>query len=717
MTMVDQKKDPVCPDLSSNSSKERKKKLLFGVIASCLFTLLIYTVIELRYPFFFSTDDNADWYASEYVHVIRTVLSGKFPMYSFAQFCGQRTFANGQSGVFNLVMYAAAFLSKLIFGDYHALIEILALLTMLLGSIGAYFLLERLGACQAAAVAGAIAWNINTYNTWVGSSWILVIMTTGILPYIIYGSIRLCEKPCPGSYLWAIIPKAVLYYIGHPQFFFYAAVFDCLFAGMYVLLGSSSHRFKNFFKTVGRYAVVYICVLILILPQFIPQYQMMGLTKHGAALSYKEFTTECNSVMIGMIWPFYDGGKAYAIDPFVGYPLLVFGFSGMLIPILLVTSERKNILKQKKILATMLATLPGIILSFLAVYSDSFLHILYKIPIVNRFHFLHRHNIYLTSLFIIFSVMACTFFWRYITGIHKNQKNRKKQKTNKAIIAGSVFVILEVVNMALVFTMQPQLHRGPMYKAEEGYNEEYASRFKDGRYLSVGYWLDSDAEFYTKQDLAHSLRYNLASYYGLNNVSGYYGVYTNDAVGTNVSFFKNIIRFTGDLWYPYPGFIKEMRSQSVNWYILNPAGKDYFTELFNRAGMQKVYEDEYGIVYFDPNCEPLAFDEQGKKVELEQGEVNYLKLNTGSDFAGGIITLNYSFDSNFKCFIDGNETALIDDNANWQMKLDCPSGSHNIEIRYVDSAFNTCCIITGSFIVLSIAGYVVYTVKNKKIAG
>lgn len=716
MTTIDQNKDPADPNLALTGSNDRRKKLLFGVIASCLLTVLIYTVIEIRYPFFFSTDDNADWYTSEYVHVIRTLLSGKFPMYSFTQFCGQRTFANGQSGTLNLVMYVAAFLSKLIFGDYHALIEILTLLTMLLGSIGAYFLLERLGACQAAAIAGAVVWNINTYNTWVGSSWILVIMTTGILPFIIYGSIRLCEKPSLGNYLWAIIPKAVLYFIGHPQFFLYAAIFDCLFVGMYALLCSDSHHFRNFFKTVGRYAVVYVCVLILILPQLIPQYQMMGMTKHASALTYQDFTAECNSIMVGMFWPFYSGeGKVITIDPFTGYPLLITGFAGALLPMLLITSERKNILKHKKLLLTMLATLPGIIISFLAVYSDSFLHLLYKIPVINRFHFLHRNIIYLTSLCIIFSVMSCTFFWRYISGNRK--KKNKKQAKNKARVLGSIFVILEVINMALVFTLQPQLHRGPMYKAEEGYDEEYAARFKEGRYVSIGYWLDSDAEFLIKHDLAHSLRYNLASYYGLNNVSGYYGVYTNDAVGTNLKFFENIVRITGDLWYPYPEFIKEMRSQSVNWYILNPDSRNYFAKLLENAGMQKVYEDEYGIVYFDPECEPPAFDEQGKKVDLEQGDVNYLKLNTDSDFAGGIITLNYSYDSNFKCFIDGNETPLIDDNANWQMKLDCPAGSHDIEIRYVDTTFNTCCIITGSFIALSIAGCVVYTVRKKKIAG
>ena len=698
--------------LASEAGGNRNRKLLSGILASCLLTCLVFAVIELRYPFFFTSDDNADWYASEYTYVIRTILSGKFPMYSFTQFCGQRFFANGQSGVLNPFVYLAALLSRLFFSDYHAIIDVLALLMMVTGTAGAYLLLERLGACHGAAIAGAVAWNINTYNVWVGNSWILVITTTGILPFIFYGSIRLCSKPSVGNYLWAILPKVFLFYNGHPQFFFYAALFDCLYAGMYVFLGSGKGRFKALLKTIGRYVIVYIAVVILVLPQLIPQYQMIGLTSQGQALSFEDFTIESDSLMMGIFWPFlYLDTKVFAIDPFFGYPLLIFACAGIYLPATILTAEKEKILRHKKLLFNMFAAFPAMIIAFLSNYSESFQHLLHKLPIINRFHFLHRNILYLTALAVIFASLSCTLFWRYYC---ENRKDGKKITVRSARIAGIVFVLLEVINMTLVFVLQPQRSRGPVYRVEEGYSTEYASLFSEGRYLCVGYGLDPSADSNGKEDLAHCLRYNLASYYGISNISGYYGVYTNDGIGKNRTFFKKVIRFTGDIWHHYPGFIDEMRSQSVCWYIVNPARRDKFEPLFKENGFTKVREDEYGIVYFDPECEPLAFDEQGKKVSLEQGEVNNLKLNTDESFKGGTITLNYSFDSNFKCFIDGKETPITDDSANWQMKISCPQGAHEIEIRYVDRAFTASLAVAGAFVILSVAVIAVFKYSEKR---
>ena len=689
----------------------RKKKIIIGLFASCIITSLIFAIIELRYPFYFTTDDNADWYACEYVHVIRALASGRFPMYSFTQLCGQRLFANGQSGVLNPVMYVAAFLSKLFFGDYHAVIEILAFLMMIIGSIGAYLLLEKLGACQVAAIVGAIAWNFNTYNIWVGNSWILVILVTGVFPYILYGSLRLCDKPDITNYLWAIIPKALLFYIAHPQFFFYAAVFDCLFIGTYTLLTNETNRLKNLLKIIGQYVLIYIAVVVLILPQLLPQYQMIGMTSQKEALSFERFANESDSPLIGLLWPYIFPEKKYkAIGPFIGYPLLVFGILGTFCLPLLLTKKKKSLLKHKPVLFSMIAAIPGIVISFLSSYSTAFKHLLHWLPLVNRFHFLHRNNLFLTSLTIIFSVMSFTLFWRCLCNI---RDKKRIISDNLVRIVGVFVILLEAINITFLFALEQQWSRGYVYKVEEGYDEDYASGFSEDRYICCGYRLNK-AYDYSRKDLAHNLRFNLASYYGIRNVSGYYGVYTNESIGRNLKFFSNIKWFTGDLWEPYDGFIDEMRGQSVKWYIVYPLAHDFFVPLLEENGMKKVYEDEYGIVYYDDNCEPLAFDEQGLKIELEEGNVNYLKLNTDSDFSGGTITLNYSYDENFHCYVDGKETAIIDDNDNWQMKINCSRGTHEIMICYEDNTFTVSCLITGIAVLVSAVVLTVYKCQNNR---
>ena len=694
---------------------EKKKKLLFGVLMSCLITCLIFAAIELKYPFYFTSDDNADWYTSEYAYVIRAILGGKFPLYSFYQFCGQRLFANGQSGVLNPYIYVAALLSKVFFGDLHAIIDFLALLMMLTGAAGAYLLLERLGACQAAAITGAVAWNFNTYNIWVGNSWILVIMTTGVLPFIFYGSLRFCDKPDFAGCLWAVLPKVFLFYIGHPQFFFYAALYDCLFIGMYVFLKSEGSRALSLFKIIGKYFLIYIAVVILILPQLVPLYKMIGLTRQAGALAFDDFTVESDSLLLAAVWPFtLPKYRIHAIDPYIGYPLILCVTAGLYTLPFIFTSKKDKIFKHKALLFNMTAVLPACIIAFLSNYSEAFQHVLHALPLVNRFHYLHRNNLYLTSLSVIFAAMACTLLWRLWCD---SRKDKKTVSSSFARTAGIIFVLLEAVNMALLFTLVHQWGRGPLYKVEEGYSTEYASKFKEDRYVCCGFKFDVMKDDYVKRDLAHCLRYNLASYYGINNVSGYFGVYTNDSIGLDLRFFDVIQRFTGDLWDPYPGFVEEMRSQSVRWYIVKPSAADKFVPLLEEKGMTKVSEDEYGIIYRDPDCEPLAFDEKGQKVTLEQGDVNYLKLNTDGSFGGGTITLNYSYDVNLHCFIDGNETPITPDDDNWQMKITCPQGPHEILIRYIDKDLTACLIVTGSFVILSVAIFFIFKHSNKRNSG
>lgn len=700
--------------LQATVSGNSKKTLFWGVVVSIILTCLIFAVIEIKYPFYFSTDDNADWYASEYASVIRVILSGKFPMYSFSQFTGQRCFANGQSGVLNPVMYLAAALSYLVFRDLRATVECLALLMMILGSAGAFVLLKRLGAGPAIAVAGALAWNFNGYNVWVGASWILVILTTGVLPYIFYGSLRLCDKPSFCNYLWAIIPKVFLFYIGHPQFFFYAALYDCVFAGMYTLVKNKEDRIKRTLKLIGRYVLIYIAVIILVLPQLVPQFQMVNLTRHGGALSFEDFNNESNGVLIGMIWPYiYKAMWNEAIDPYIGYPLTIFLFVGFSLPLLPFTTERESVLKHKPLLLNILACVPCALLAGMSSYSLLFKHLLYRIPVINRFHFLHRNNIYLTAMLIIFTCLTCTFCCRLFKDM-KGYGKKIGKKTSR--ILGVIFVLLEAFSLAFVFTSMPQWSRGQIYDVKEGYDTEYASKVSDMRYLCVGYDLYFSKE--EKQNLSHSLRYNLSSYYGINNISGYYGVYTSVGLGENLNLFENIMDYSGDLTYPYPHMVGELRGLSVRWYVINPARRELFEKLMKVYGIEKVYEDEYGIIYRDDKCEPLAYDSEGRKVDLEQSEVNDLKLRTDDGFKGGTITLNYTYDKNFHCFIDGKETSITDDTGNLQMMIECPEGAHDILIRYIDNDFTACCIITGTFVVLSAAAYAVYRLKNKKkIAG
>ena len=104
---------------------DKKQTLIdFGVIL--LISAIFFAVIEIRFPYFFLNDDNADSYLCVYKHSVRSVLSGEFPFYNFHQFCGSRFFGTGQTGSLNPLVYLSAFISTIIFGHFDATIDIMA---------------------------------------------------------------------------------------------------------------------------------------------------------------------------------------------------------------------------------------------------------------------------------------------------------------------------------------------------------------------------------------------------------------------------------------------------------------------------------------------------------------------------------------------------------------------------------------------------------------
>ena len=82
-----------------------KHKLLTDIAVTVLLCAVMLIAMEIRQPFFFLQDDNWDSYICQYVHSLRSVSNGEFPLYNFHQLGGTSFLEKGQTGQLNLFVY------------------------------------------------------------------------------------------------------------------------------------------------------------------------------------------------------------------------------------------------------------------------------------------------------------------------------------------------------------------------------------------------------------------------------------------------------------------------------------------------------------------------------------------------------------------------------------------------------------------------------------
>ena len=566
--------------------KDNRLYINWGIALLCC--TLIFIAIEIRYPYFFLRDDNADSYLPEYMYGINCISEGKFPLYCFNTYCGQRFYAIGQTGIFNPLLYFAVCASRLICGKPDMMMDILAFMSILIGCSGAYFLLKRLGCSDLPAIIGAIAWNFNCYNIWTGTSWMIIIYTTSVFPFILLTSLLLLEKPSILNIILAVIPRVYLFYLGHPQFFIYAAIFDCIFIGLLCLFRNGADRWKKLLSLIKDYVIVYVSTTFLSLPLLVPQYEYTLLSySNGEAGSYEEITNEMWLDKGTFYCPFLytDENTCFFYPPFIGYLLFAFMILGFVLLIFILKKESKH----RALGFTMAAAIPGIAIGYLLLFNPEALRVVSYIPILNRFHYYHRMNVFFTAFMIIFAALSMT-----ATGKLLSVKCKKllEDSPNLPDLIKYVVIVIEVACFGFLYTMTPQMGRGPLYDKSELYDYEFASQFTGGRYMAVGYVANVNTINSATYDLSENMNYNLAKLYRVDNVSGYAGVLNYYDVINYNDVFYHMYSIVGSVFEYYPGMVEQMREQSVCWYIINPETRDIFEPVFQQYGMQYQYETE-----------------------------------------------------------------------------------------------------------------------------
>ena len=515
-------------------------------------------------------------------------------------------------------------------------------------------------------------------------------MTTAALPWIYYGTLMLHKKHSAFNLLLAVIPRVALFYCGHPQFFIYSAIFDFLFASSYVLIVKTEQksRLRAFVELICEYVVSYVIVTLACLPLMLPMLDLAATSERSQKLSFETFTSFMIISGVG----------------FYGIASAIFTAAGILLIILMLTSLKTKLDQYDKEIKVMMTTLPSLFISLLWMLSIDFNRIIYLIPILNRFRYQHKLTLFLVPAAVILSSMVMTMAEK-----HLKAKGIKQLKT----IMFSLLAF-QIASLISIYALGPHKTAGIICENEIPYHEAFAEELYSGRYVSFGFndWSIDPASGLQVFDIVTPLQHNLASYFGFNNVCGYYSVMMNTDVYEYSEFFSHISDYSGNLSEVYPGFVDDMRDQSVRWYITDIDYKEDVADYFAGYGITEAYEDDKKVIFEDKETAPLAYDESGNEVCLKQN-VNSLELVTPADFSGGTITMNYSYDEYFTGYIDGEPVEITPGANNWGIALTCPPGEHQISISYVERGFCTGLAVSVAGLGIVTAGLVLISRKTR----
>lgn len=712
--------------IESLKQKRNDHYAFVDVMAITVISVIIFASMEIAHPFYFLQDDNGDFYLCMYRHTLRAFSAGEFPLFNFYSNSGIPFFENGQNGALNPFVYIAGGLSFLLFGCADATVDIMALLFILLGSISFYFLLRFFGAGRLSCCLGAVAWGFNSFNIFCGSNWIIVIMTSGCLPLMMLATLMAARKPSLKMAFISALPRMLLFYCGHPQFFLYAVIFEFLMLVLYLII--SGKKGKSPASNIAMYFGSYIAVVLWCLPLLVPMYLAMQASAiRGDILAFDEFaklTLEPAAFVLGLFFPFLNKDNVLYFDengnPYKGAgdaPILLqknYGHMGYILAFCLVlglfivlmdivhrciSKEKKETAGTDRRLSIMEMVLPLFILAIIWACSGNFNHLVYLIPYLNRFRWPFKLLLYAEFFAVIFAAMTLDMLIDRV-------KNRLAGK-NAVKIACILLLLAETLNFALMYALMPVRSLNVLNGSSKPYSDELTQLISEGRYMPVVYPLDfwDDEGYHRGLDIAGTFAYGFPMYYGLHSRTSYHDQMESETTAAYNSCIEAGYSdsISGICQYLDENLIGNMRETGVNWYISSSDYRNMTEPVMAGFGIVPVYDDGRRVVYYDPEAMPLVYTSEsgdGGNIYIRGLEftesINELSAVTPDDFAGGTVTANFIYNRNFHAYVDGKEVPVIADEY-FRMSTEVPSGSHAVIWTYEDRCFNICICITAIF--------------------
>jgi hypothetical protein len=635
------------------------RRRLAPYFIACAIAALFFTTIELARPYYFFQDDNRDIFIPLYLHNYRAAADGQLAQYNFYQSLGRPHYASGQVAALHPIPYISIFLSYALFGHVFAAADILTLLYLLIGVLGAVFLIRLLGFSDWAAVFAAVSWTITPFNMLVSQSWTTYPPVIGTLPWIIASALLIYRRRyATGGWLFAL-SHLTLIYVGAPQFVLYAAGLEAGLILVLVMLDARARLLdaRAALRTLGVYSLLVVVVAGLSMPLLYPMWRhtQQSAFRRGQLSDPQLRVCSVGPVQLlnGIAVPFsrfYLGeGNEWCGTNFPAS----FTHQGYLVTLLVLAYpwlRRRVSAEQRRVLD---ASLIVAVVFFLAMMGY-LTHIISVIPVANRFRWPFKYFGFANLLFVL---CAAAGFDVWLARLNRRA-------------VGIAVIALQSLNLtALDLTFPTQAffeHADPV-----PLHEPLRARLDAGRILSIG-WRGA-AKAYT----APTLGYDYATLWELH----YFGGYDPLVPSRNLRFTYALDYFAILNTRPEMIRIDYLRFWGVRWYVLNEPWANLYEPYLVAHGLRRVYSDERRVLLEDPRAEPLV------------GSADCVTRSIGRDGDDLVARLDCARATNvrlrfldqpdFLATIDG-KSAEIKPLVSDQMSLAVPAGSHEVRIDYDD---------------------------------
>ncbi|MBT0666553.1 hypothetical protein KI809_19765 [Geobacter pelophilus] len=647
----------------------------FSPLCLALLILSLVGIIEWQYPHYFLKADNLDQNLPYYVHNLRAVLEGEFPLFNFHQFLGTPVFACIQSAALYLPNYIALVLSKWLCGNYYWAIDLLAAFHLVAAAIGFSLLTRQWGLGTISGFFAGISWALCGFVMRVGDGWIQVIEYAAFFPWILLYGQRLAWTPALRPFIILTLLRTAALWVGNPPFFMYVVTFDLLFA--FVCHGINRDKpppVSNESDKVGvlsfiiRHCSSYGIAAILSAPLLLPAFsQIASSADRSSALTWEMYSRGGYTFSLwvrGLLLPFnseyYQLFGQELFFPHIGWLPVIFALAAIFCR------------PPYRRLAIVLLLLAGV--SLLWANNTFVTRLVYHIPFYNRQRFPFK-LLFFSSFFSI--ALAAVGLERLLDAVRKCQRPE---------VIVTVILVVQVTNLLAFHLSTPYDTRKVKLIP---YTEQLQEKLSTGRIVTI---VSQETDDQDKQP--YLLGYNFATLFGLYHFAGYETLVSRAnleaALERNGSadFFVD-----NNMFAPDPSELEYFRHWGVKWYVLEKQ-----ITIPESSILRTVYRGNDRLIAYDPAARPFVYWEDDPETEAVQHRfsTNSIRIETRRERPGRLV-VNTLYNRLFTAVIDDRQVDVSATSGN-QIGLLIPPGQHVVKVTYHDPYFAAGWYVTGAFL-------------------
>ncbi len=676
-------------DSATSSSHPLPGKRWDAELVSLVTVAAILAGTELLHPYYFLQDDNRVAVLGLLASVLRSFAGGSLAFFNWNQLLGIPMLEIGAGFAFYPPLHLAAGLSQLLFGHIQAALDILVIAHLLCGALATARLCRAWGLEPASGMVAGISWPLCSMAVFMSNSWLPASAVVAYLPWMLLFTSMLLRQPRGRVFAAILSTRAALFLMGHIQFFIYSMIFEVVFASVSALV----HRAREGHRPPGTAAyglsiwINFCLTLWLVLPY---QLATAASVRRAGALTYGAFNQFAYSPLewiLSAVHPFVRDPYYYARPPLAWGAramrhLAFAGWVTLAAPIAaLALGLPKGALARRHWQPAPTATVACLVIALLWSWG-ALSPVLYFVPVLNRFRWPFRVNLFAELFLVLITAFALTWLLR----TWHASPGRKRA-------AATLCVVIQLVSFAALYWLFPMrsfnarrhLERPPLV-------EPLAEVLGDERYMSLGYPAHAPLD-------SHLIGFDYASLFNVYAYGGYENLISRNRAERVVG-----LRNGDPMRVVHDGVFKGndvpaeyFRSWGVRWYLVakpEVAGPTVlaFDSFLASPELERIYEDENRLLYRDSAALPMVrWQEDGATARRDldfETRGDRLRVDLGSVAKEATLLVAFLFDEAFEARIDDTPVELSSA-PEGQILVPVPVGAKRLEIRYRSPGFAT----------------------------